>query len=180
MGMIAKGIGGFIQTFAEISAGEANMRVAQQNKEIALTKAGDTRMRAGAQASSKIAEGTHRIGVITEKAAGGDVDVNSSGSVTRAIEGSRTMNARDVLAIKANAENDVFGYLMKARDEDIAIEKWKHESVLIPFKNVLGVFGAGDFNVGGGPSGGGSGGNEFLDGKSGSDFSPGGAYEGWT
>ena len=158
--MIVKGVGGFIKTFGDVQSSQAEMQIAQQNQNIAMNKATQAQMIGSARASAKIGEGTQRIGVISTGAAAANVDVEKSGSVTRAIEGSRVMNARDILAMKFNTDNDTFGYLMKARDENIKVQQAKLKGTLAPFENLLGVAsssigGLDTFDVGGGPDTGG-------------------------
>jgi hypothetical protein len=176
MGMITKGIGGLFSTFAEETTNEANMNIARQNEGIAMSKATNAGIVGQNAASQKTAEGTARVGHVTQAAAAGGVDVSGSGSVVRAASDSRGQNAYDVQNIRHNAANQVFSNLMQARDQKIKVEQAKRDSVLIPFKNVLGVFSGGEFNIGNTNS------NNAgeLAGKTGADFSPGGAYEGWT
>jgi hypothetical protein len=176
-GVITQAVGGFVKTFADETANQANMEIAMQNRQIALSKAAQAGMIGNTKASMKAAEGTAREGAITQKAAASGVDVSGSGSVQRAKEDSAVMNARDIQAIKYGAANDMFGYQMKARDEEIKVETAKQRSMLIPFENLLGVassaassgYASGAFSVGGGGDGGGW-----------SEHGVGGTHEGYT
>lgn len=150
MGMIAKGVGGLLSTYAEETSNEANMVNAMINRDIDMFKATDAMQRGQSAGSVKQMQGTAHVGSITQRAAAGGVDVSGSGSVAKAMTDTKATTAYDVNMIRANAERQSFGELMKARDETIKIETAKRDSMLIPFKNLVGAFGGGEFNIGGG------------------------------
>lgn len=141
MGMIASGIGGFIKTFGDVQAHSANMQIAQQNEKIAQAKAANDVIIGQNRMSTKLQEGGHRAAHVEAAAAAGGVDVRASGSVDRVKEGVKVMNARDILAIKGNAENQVFGHLMQARDFDITAQQERMATTLAPLMNAAGAAG---------------------------------------
>ena len=137
--MVGQGLGGFVKTFADVQSDSANMQIARRNEVVEQWKAGDALARGEIMASRKAGEGTQREGAIAAHAAGSGVDVSASGSVVKAQESSKGMNALDIATIRSNAAREMFGHQIAAQDYDIQAQQYKMKSLLDPFANLLGT-----------------------------------------